>query len=189
MATSKRAGFKHLVRLLVLLGCWCVTVPVRTFGGDLQPPGPPAPTMRTLDSLGFDCPTDKANNVTNLMYNFVTNTVGFDTGFSISNTGVDPFGTTPPPCPGGTCECTLSFVQNGMTTVKTTGAIPSGNTYTNLTSTLVPGFQGYMIAACNFPYAVGFAFISDVGARNLAMGYLAQVICSDRNSTAMGSGR
>ena len=30
-----------------------------------------------------------------------------------------------------------------------------------------------MFAVCNFQYAHGFAFISDVGARNLAMGYLA----------------
>ena len=46
-----------------------------------------------------------------------------------------------------------------------------------------------LIASCNFPYAHGFAFISDLGARNLAMGYLGQVICTDRGSTAMGSGR
>jgi hypothetical protein len=189
MTMSQHGGFKHLVRLAMLLGCSLAVFPLRAVGGDLQPPGPPAPTMRTLDSLGFDCPTDKANNVTNLMYNFVTNINGFDTGFSISNTGVDPFGTTPPACPGGTCQCTLSFVQAGMTTTKTTDPIPAGTTYATLASILVPGFQGYMIAACNFPYAVGFAFISDVGARNLAMGYLSQVICTDRNSTAMGSGR
>jgi hypothetical protein len=33
-----------------------------------------------------------------------------------------------------------------------------------------------MIAVCNFQYAHGFAFVSDVGARNLAMGYLALVL-------------
>jgi hypothetical protein len=42
-----------------------------------------------------------------------------------------------------------------------------------------------MIAVCNFQYAHGFAFISDVGARNLAMGYLAVVI-ADPNSQANG---
>ena len=41
---------------------------------------------------------------------------------------------------------------------------------------MAPNFQGYMFAVCNFQYAHGFAFISDVGARNLAMGYLALVI-------------
>ena len=33
-----------------------------------------------------------------------------------------------------------------------------------------------MIAVCNFQYAHGFAFVSDLGARNLAMGYLAIVM-------------
>jgi len=189
MATSRGSRFKSIVGISVLIGYYCIALPTHVFGGDLQPPGPPAPTMRTLDSLGFDCPTDKANNVTNLMFNFVTNGNGFDTGLSISNTGLDPFGTTPPACPGGVCQCVLSFVQGGVTTTKTFTPIPPGTTVTNVVSSLLPTFTGYMIAACNFPYAVGFAFISDLGARNLAMGYLPQVICTDRNSTAMGSGR
>jgi len=48
--------------------------------------------------------------------------------------------------------------------------------YTTLASVTVPNFQGYMIAICQFQYAHGFAFISDLGARNLAMGYLALVV-------------
>ena len=39
-----------------------------------------------------------------------------------------------------------------------------------------PNFQGYIIAVCNFQFAHGFAFISDLGARNLAMGYLGLVL-------------
>ena len=49
-------------------------------------------------------------------------------------------------------------------------------------STTVPNFQGYMIAICQFQYAHGFAFVSDLGAQRLAMGYLALVI-PDPNST------
>ena len=41
------------------------------------------------------------------------------------------------------------------------------------------------IAVCRFQYAHGFAFISDLGARNLAMGYLALVI-PDPTSSANG---
>jgi hypothetical protein len=41
---------------------------------------------------------------------------------------------------------------------------------------VAPNFLGYVIAVCNFQYGHGFAFVSDVGARNLAMGYLALVI-------------
>ena len=33
-----------------------------------------------------------------------------------------------------------------------------------------------MIAVCQFQLAHGFAFVSDIGARNLAMGYLALVL-------------
>jgi len=33
-----------------------------------------------------------------------------------------------------------------------------------------------MIAQCRFQYAHGFAFVSDLGARNIAMGYLALII-------------
>ena len=57
-----------------------------------------------------------------------------------------------------------------------TGTIAAGATFANTLSTIAPGFQGYMFAVCNFQFAHGFAFISDVGARNLAMGYLAVVL-------------
>ncbi len=159
-------------------------VPSVVHGGDLQPPGPPAPTMRTLDSLGFDCPADVANNTTNLLYTFVTNTNGFDTGFSISNTSTDPFGTTPQ-----AGSCTLNFYGGGAPPQISTGNVASGATYANTASIIAPGFQGYMIAVCNFSYAHGFAFISDLGARNLAMGYLAQNICTDRKPNASSGAR
>jgi hypothetical protein len=58
----------------------------------------------------------------------------------------------------------------------TTPNIPTGTVYVSLVSSAAPGFSGYMIARCNFQWAHGFAFISDIGARNLAMGYLALVI-------------
>jgi hypothetical protein len=40
-----------------------------------------------------------------------------------------------------------------------------------------------MIAVCRFQYAHGFAFVSDLGARNLAMGYLALIIPDPTSST------
>jgi hypothetical protein len=57
-----------------------------------------------------------------------------------------------------------------------TGTIAGGTVYTTLASTVVTGFQGYMIAICNFQDAHGFAFVSDLGAQKLAMGYLALVL-------------
>jgi hypothetical protein len=108
---------------------------------------------------------------TNLLYPFVTNTSGFDTGLAISNTSTDPFGTAAQQGP-----CTLNFYGSNAPAAVTTAPIASGTTYTNLASLAAPNFQGYVIAVCNFQYAHGFAFVSDLGARNLAMGYLALII-------------
>jgi hypothetical protein len=108
---------------------------------------------------------------TNLLYPFVTNIAGFDTGLAISNTSTDPFGTAAQQGP-----CTLNFYGSNAPAAVTTAPIASGTTYTNLASLAAPNFQGYVIAVCNFQYAHGFAFVSDLGARNLAMGYLALII-------------
>jgi hypothetical protein len=108
---------------------------------------------------------------TNLLYPFVTNIAGFDTGLAISNTSTDPFGT-----PAQQGPCTLNFYGSNAPAAVTTASIASGTTYTTLASSVSPNFQGYVIAVCNFQYAHGFAFVSDVGARNLAMGYLALII-------------
>jgi hypothetical protein len=54
-------------------------------------------------------------------------------------------------------------------------------------STIAPTFQGYVFAICNFQFAHGFAFISDVGARNLAMGYLALIIPDMGSGTRMAT--
>ena len=107
-----------------------------------------------------------------LLFPFITNQAGFDTGIAISNTSTDPFGTVPQ---AGTCSLNW-FGAAAPGTPTTTPSVATGTSSTTLASVTVPGFQGYMIAICNFQYAHGFAFISDVGARNLAMGYLALVI-------------
>jgi len=124
-----------------------------------------------------------------LLYPFITNQAGFDTGIAIANTSTDPFGTGPQ-----AGSCTLNWYAGaGSPSPSNTGNIASGTVYTTLASTTVPNFQGYMIAVCQFQYAHGFAFISDLGARNLAMGYLALVIPdpttqanSVRNASAPG---
>jgi hypothetical protein len=104
--------------------------------------------------------------------------MGFDTGMAISNTSTDPFSTTPQ-----TGSCTANYYganappSGDFVTEKATPTpITSGTAGATLASTVAPGFQGYMIATCSFQFAHGFAFISDIGARNLAMGYLALII-------------
>jgi hypothetical protein len=112
-----------------------------------------------------------------LLYPYVTNQAGFDTGLTVANTTADPFGTG-----AQAGACSLNY-YGGTTAAPTTppaptstGVVASGTVWANTLSTIAPTFQGYVFAICNFQFAHGFAFISDVGARNLAMGYLALII-------------
>jgi len=124
---------------------------------------------------------------TNLLFPFVTNQAGFDTGIAIANTSLDPFGTVPA---GG--NCTLNYygtLPNGQplttTSERTTSAIQGGQTATMVLSTGGgfglrgnPNMQGYIIAVCDFVYGHGFAFITDgpIGQARVAEGYLALVL-------------
>src|SRR5262249_43547826 len=72
--------------------------------------------------------------------------------------------------------CTLNWFGDSAPAANTTPVVNSGTTYTSTALTLAPGFQGYMIAVCRFQYAHGFAFVTKVGAVDLAMGYLALII-------------
>ncbi len=116
----------------------------------------------------------------NLLFPFVTNQAGFDTGVAIANTSADPFGTA---------------TQSGIVTLNYYGGTTGGGAApaaqksttvapgTELVFTLsnggdhgiaaTPGFQGYIIAQAQFQYCHAFAFISDLGAQKLAEGYVA----------------
>jgi hypothetical protein len=124
---------------------------------------------------------------TSLLFPFVTNQVGFDTGIAISNTSTDPFGSNGAVAQAGTC--TLNFYGAGAPSPNNlvTANVPSGTTYTGVLSGLAAGFQGYIIAQCGFQYAHGFAFITDgVGVTGgLSQGYLAGII-PDTNQVARG---
>lgn len=125
--------------------------------------------------------------VCNLLFPFVTQAPGFDTGIAIANTTTDPYGTTPQTGPvdmffygqvtgGGALPTALQHQT-------TTGNVPSGQVMTWTTFggagafaaglQPTPGFTGYMIAIAKFQFCHGFAFISDLGAQKLAEGYLA----------------
>lgn len=108
---------------------------------------------------------------TNLLFPYLASVSGFDTGIAIANTTSDPFGTT-----AQSGNCSLNFYGTGAPSAKTIGPIAGGATSTLLGSTDFPNFQGYMIAVCNFQFAHGFVFISDLGARNWGTVYLADII-------------
>jgi YD repeat-containing protein len=92
---------------------------------------------------------------TNLLFPFVTNQAGFDTGLAISNTSSDPFGTAAP-----------------STVAAPSSSFPS-SIPPSLGNRLTPGFQASVIERSQLEYAHGHAFISDLGAQRLAQGYLA----------------
>jgi hypothetical protein len=145
-----------------------------------------AAASSTLTIPRFVADSSAARNIfivnicrTVLLYPYITNTSGYDTGVAISNTTTDPFGTG---AQAGSCK--LNWYQGTTNPPQgDTGNIASGTTWAGLASLLVPGFgsggpfgAGYMIAVCNFQFAHGFAVIQDLGGRNFGMSYLALVI-------------
>jgi hypothetical protein len=141
---------------------------------------------------------------TNLLFPYITNAPGFDTGLAISNTTADPYST-----PDQQGVCTLYYygtVSGGVAadSVDTSAVVPAGkqliwtlsagggvNAATIAPSVLAKNdFTGYLIARCNFQYAHGYAFISDLGIRNWAQGYVALVLdqgLGTYNGTISGS--
>ncbi|MCP5120420.1 MAG: hypothetical protein GY953_57230, partial [bacterium] len=106
----------------------------------------------------------------------------------ISNTSLDPFGTATQegactihyygfttgggPAPSPVTTPTIPAGEHAIWTLSSGGTVQiSGGTIA-----AVPGFQGYVIATCEFQMAHGYAFISDIGASRLAQGYLALVM-------------
>ena len=126
---------------------------------------------------------------TNVLFPFLSNQIGFDSGVAISNTSTDPFGTSPQsgPCKlnyygettGGGAAPAAQTSQVVATGKQLLFTLSSGG---NLGIAATPGFQGYMIAQCGFQYAHGFAFISDVGAQKFAEAYLALTLDNNLGS-------
>jgi len=117
---------------------------------------------------------------TRLLFPFVTSITGWDTGLAISNTSKDPWSTG-----NQSGTCTLYFYGTPGNSNQTTSVsiaagqqmlmtLSGGNPAQGLSA--VPGFTGYVIAVCNFQYAHGYAFISDLGANKFAQGYIALIL-------------
>lgn len=127
---------------------------------------------------------------TNLLFPYVTNWAGFDTGIAIANTSTDPFSDPTDRQQAG--RCTFNYygrLANGnppaTTREQTDRDVATGETITMVLSSGGglglrgnPNFQGYIIATCDFQFAHGFAFITDgpIGQARVAEGYLALVL-------------
>jgi hypothetical protein len=146
---------------------------------------------------------------TTLLFPFITNEQGFETGIAIANAGLDNLGPTATSPYGGKTvangqsgACTFYFYGSAgaeggaqlptsaaanfpSATNKPTTTIAPGTTHADTLTDVIGGsFQGYAIAVCPFLYARGFAFIeyglqTSVG---LVEGYLADVLNSNRTS-------
>ena len=114
---------------------------------------------------------------TTLLFPFVTNQQGYNTGLAITNAS------------DGKGYCTIGYsgsVTTGMGDMMMTSDAPDdmmtpeqvagGGQWINTLSNIAPGFQGYITASCAFRNAHGFAFITDAEA-TLAQGYLA--VCTN----------
>jgi hypothetical protein len=146
-----------------------------------------APSPRFIDDAG-----DPATFVTvvrcstTLLFPFVSNRFGFDTGLAISNTSMDWKGTAPQ---RGRCmihyigntgddgpmpDDDLSEIIEGGEQV--TWTLSMGNGVWGLNG--APDFQGFVVAMCEFQFAHGYAFITDATSAipNFAQGYLALVM-------------
>jgi len=143
---------------------------------------------------------------TTLLFPYLTNLFGFETGIVIANTGLDnlnPTGKVTSVATGQTGACIINFygstgAEGGSqptqptaanfpsATNKPTTTIAPGTTHADVLTNVAGGpFQGYAIAVCPFLYAHGFAFIEYglTTSSGLAEGYLADVINANRTSS------
>ena len=98
---------------------------------------------------------------TTLLFPFVTNQLGFNTGLVLTNASKE----------AGSCTIGYSG-PDAPDDMMTPEPVAGGAQWVDLVSTIAPGFQGYITASCEFRNAHGFAFITDAEA-DLAQGYLA----------------
>jgi hypothetical protein len=113
-------------------------------------------------------PTVRAPQPTMLLFPYVTNQAGFDTAIAISNTSARPRTNV-----AKDGVCTLYYYASTPTaslkpTKQVSDLVHAGQQLLFVLSSpgthglfATPGFQGYIIAECNFPNAKGFTFITD----------------------------
>ena len=102
--------------------------------------------------------------ITTLLFPYVTNMAGYDTGLVITNTSKE------------SGSCTIEYSGADDPDDMMSQPVDGGTQWVKLLSTIAAGFQGYITATCEFRDAYGFAFITD-GDADLAQGYLA--VCTD----------
>jgi len=139
---------------------------------------PDQPTLNTFIVVKCSC---------NLLFPWAVYTQGYDTGVAISNTTLDPYGTTPQQG-----NVTAYYYMNSTQVKKsTTQVVPGGQTVVWTLSGggtfgmpgIDNGFAGYIIAQSEFQLCHGYAYISSFGALptspGTSEGYLGIVLDKD----------
>ena len=160
-----------------------------------------APSPRFAPALALaDAEVSLAACSTRLLFPFVTNQAGFDTGLVITHGSLQAL-TDPESQQAGSCDLHFYGVggdgEDELLVQYTTAIDPGkqlvftfsgGNSGRNIIG--MDQFQGYLIADCGFPGARGYVFMSDGfgGIADLAMGYLAPVIPFDTEGRRLPTG-
>lgn len=134
-----------------------------------------------------------------MLFPFVTNQAGFETGIAIANMGNDLLkSATSSSVTGQSGTCTLTFFGNATASANppaftTASNVVPGTDWTGTLTSVTGGtpntFSGYMIASCNFLYGHGFSYITyNIGqSSGMAMGYLALEVASPRAGATPGA--
>lgn len=129
------------------------------------------------------------NCQTTLLFPFVTNQSGYDTGIALANTSTDNLGTSFKSLAASQSgTCTLFFYGSSAPSGSGTpansvadpmGSLAAGQTHAFQLSSIAAGYQGYMIVNCPFVYGRGYAFLFEgSGATSVAQGYLPEILDS-----------
>jgi hypothetical protein len=148
----------------------------------------------TIPGRGNDCCGE--SNPTRLLFPFVTNQAGFDTGIFVANTSRRPRSNgSVEPGQGGVCA--IHFFGCGPTggpaSPGTQSILINPGEHIRFTLSAgggigpcfpqrgpiraVPEFQGYMVIVCPFSGAHGYAQIGDIGFQRVSSSYLAVNLC------------
>lgn len=106
-----------------------------------------------------------------LLFPFLTNQAGWDGGIAIANISLDPTGATKPHQGPARLHC---YGQNAPPP-QDVGPIPAGTVFTAQISSIAPGFQGYLVAECDFYPARGLGSTMRLGGSDLSA-HVAEVL-------------
>jgi len=171
-----------------------------------SPATPGASVPATIPTIPYFANTGTVLNAsaftvcqTTLLFPFVTNQLGFETGLAIANTGLDNLGAAGASVAKGQAgACTFNFYGSiageggaqpatpAAANFPKVGTIVTGTTHADVMTNVVGGpFQGYAIAVCPFLYAKGYAFIASglTTPSGVVQGYVADVINANRTSS------